>query len=800
MATLPGKSKHRSTTRAGGRNRRSGSPRRVRVTQTKKARISGRGWLMRGGLLALVVAAGYGAWLDFTVRARFEGSTWALPARIYARPLELYPGLAIDRSGLTAELVAAGYHQVSNVRRSGSFARNGAVFDIATRGFQFWDGAETPHRLRLAIVDGQIRSLAEHARPLALARLDPALIGRVYPGHKEDRELVRLEEVPDVVVNALVALEDRDFFEHWGLSFRGIARAMWANVRAGAAVQGGSTLTQQLAKNLYLNPERKLRRKINEALMAVVLEMRYEKSAILEAYLNEVYLGQDGNRAIHGFGLASWFYFGRRLDELNVHEAALLVGMVRGASIYNPRRQPKRALKRRNLVLDVMETRGVISAKVSARAKAAPLGVTKRAPHGASPHPAFVDLVRNQLARDYHSADLRTEGLQIFTTLEPVAQIQAEKALTKRLANLEKRGISPTGTLQGAVVLVRPASGEVVALVGDRQPRARGFNRAIHALRPIGSLVKPAVYLSALSGSNHHHLMSTLVDAPLTIRTPGQPPWQPQNYNKKFAGKIALIDALSRSNNLATVRLGLELGLGSVTRTLRKLGVERNIREVPSMLLGSVELTPLEVAQVYQTLANGGYRAPLRSIREVTDAEGRPLSRYGLQVARAADADGVYLLRHALERAMSEGTGRAVGGKLSHSFGFAGKTGTTDELRDSWFAGFNESLLGVVWVGRDDNKPAQLTGSSGALRIWGDLVPGLLDAAPIPSAVPRGIVWHWVSPGGESLTDAQCPGATRVPFRVDATPQYRPCESLSADSQRRADETAPSIPIIEDAG
>ena len=761
-----------------------GKPRRAkRPTKAlgKSKSPSLRGWLGRGALAALVVFVGYAVWLDITVRARFEGATWALPARIYARPLELYLGRQLDPADLATELKAAGYHQVRRIARAGSFARAGAKFEIATRGFAFWDGAEPPRRLRVRLANGQVSGLTEGGQATALARIDPALIGRIYPGHREDRILVKTEEMPALLLQGLLAVEDRSFYQHHGISGRGIARAMWANIRAGGTVQGGSTLTQQLAKNLFLSADRRLWRKVNEAFMALVLELRYSKAAILEAYLNDVYLGQEGSRSIHGFGLAAWFYFGRRIDELDAPESALLIGMVKGASLYNPRRKPARARARRNLVLDVMASQNVITDRAAKAAKATPLGVSRGVPKGRSPHPAFLDLVRAQLARDYRESDLRTEGLRIFTSLEPIAQRRAESVLAEQLEVFERKPAVRKGTLQGAVALVRPASGEVAGLVGDRVPRAAGFNRALKALRPIGSLVKPAVYLAALDGDLDFHLMSPLLDAPLTVQTPGQAAWSPQNYNQKFAGELPLVAALAQSNNVASVRLGLAVGLPSVSLTLRQLGVERRVVEVPAMLLGSVALTPLEVAQAYQPLGNQGFLAPLRAIREVTDANGKALSRYGLRLRRAASVQSVYLLRHGLERVMIEGTGRSAGRYIGPEQRFAGKTGSTDGLRDSWFAGFNDELLGVVWVGRDDNKPAGLTGASGALQIWARIVPHLVAPITAAASPPEGIEWHWVNVDGRSVTAPECPGAVPMPFDLASMPGFEPCGSVTGN-------------------
>ncbi len=392
-------------------------------------------------------------------------------------------------------------------------------------------------------------------------RLEPALVGSIYPAHSEDRVLVRRAEIPDHLVQGLLAVEDRRFFEHAGVDIRGIARALLANLRAGETVQGGSTLTQQLVKNFILTPERSLSRKFNEAMMALIVEARYDKDEILEAYANEIFLGQEGARAIHGFGLAAYFYFNRPLRELRLHETALLVGLVKGASYYNPRRHPQRALQRRDLVIGQMQAQGFLTDQQAEAARQQPLGVSARGAAHGQRVPAFVDLVRRQLRRDYREEDLTSEGMRIFTTLDPWVQQQAAAVLGARLAKIEKsRGIG-RGSLQGALIVAAAQNGEIQALIGDRDADYAGFNRALDAIRPIGSLVKPAVYLAALQRSEKYTLTSLIDDRPVDLKMPNGQRWQPQNYDRKVHGSVMLHEALARSLNLATVNLGLEVGL-----------------------------------------------------------------------------------------------------------------------------------------------------------------------------------------------------------------------------------------------
>lgn len=757
--------------------------RRAKKRGSTRARTGRRPWLLGLLLTFCAVSAIYVGWLDWHVRHEFDGKRWSVPARLYARSLNLFPDERLTADEFERELRAADYHATARIVRPGSYDRSGETFRVATRAFRFWDGIEPARDLTVRFEGRRIAELEAGGHPLALARLDPALIGRIYPADHEDRVLVKLADVPRLLVRGLVAVEDRYYFEHHGLAPLSILRALVADLRAGAAVQGGSTLTQQLAKNFFLGPQRTLWRKVNEALIAVLLEAHYSKPAILEAYLNEIFLGQQGARAIHGFGLASYFYFGRPLDELEPQELALLIALVRGPSYYNPRIHPERARARRNLVLELMAQRGVISQAEAAAYERRPLGITPTASSGSSPYPAFVDLVRRQLQRDYRDADLRSEGLRIFTTLDPGVQRAAERALSERLNRLERAGHLHPETLEGAVVVTDPQSGEVLAVVGGRDPRAVGFDRALDAQRPVGSLLKPAIYLTALEHPDRYTLITPLDDSPVHIRAAGGRVWSPHNYDRTDHGRVPLYLALAHSYNHATVRLGMALGLGNVLATVRKLGVERDIPAYPATLLGAAGLSPLEVANMYQTIASGGFRTPLRAIRAVTDAYGKPLKRYGIDVSQAFRPAPIYLLLRAMEEVVRSGTARSVYRRLPASLTLAGKTGTTDDLRDSWFAGFGEDRLAVVWVGRDDNAPAGFTGASGALRVWTDLMAAIHPqrlVVPTPAGVKR--VWTEVRLGRS--TDQGCAGATPLPYIAGSTPAYRPCggERLASGS------------------
>jgi penicillin-binding protein 1B len=720
-------------------------------------------WLW--ALFALIVAAfaGYVFYLDSIVRIQFEGKRWALPAHVYARPLELYPDQALTSDQFSSELKMLGYRSMSKPRDPGTYLQRGGSFVVVTRPFQFWDGAEPSRYLRVEFSGGRVLGMwrANDGEAVDIVRLDPPQIGSIYPSHNEDRVLVKLENVPRLLIDALLATEDRDFFQHHGISPRSILRAMLANLRAGQTVQGGSTLTQQLVKNFFLSNERTLWRKFNEAIMALLLEWHYEKDEIIEAYINEIYLGQDGRRAIHGFGLASQFYFGRPLNKLKPGQIALLVALVKGPSYYDPRRRPLRASKRRNLVLQLLEEQEKLSSEAAQLASETVSKVLPQNSTRVSRVPAFIDLVRRQLRRDYSEEDLNSEGLRIFTTLDPMAQRKTERALSEQITHLDRGGIDHE--LQGAAVVVNVNDGEVQAIVGGRDPRFAGFNRALDAVRPVGSLIKPAVYLTALLDTDQYTLATLLDDGPLDVDLGGGEHWQPKNFDHENHGHVLLHDALSHSYNLSTARLGLKLGVPAVTHTLKALGAQRSMTKYPALLLGAVNFSPLDVAQMYHTLAAGGFRTPLRAIRAVLTADGKPLQRYPLSVTPAFDSKAVFLLNTALQSVTREGTGRSLRQLLPEGLVVAGKTGTTDDLRDSWFAGFSENHLAVVWLGMDDNQPAGLTGSSGALRVWGEIM-SRLDTTSLSSELPLGMESTWIDRRTGLRIEEDCPHGLPLPF------------------------------------
>lgn len=713
-------------------------------------------------LVMLVVAAAGLVYLDAQVRAKFEGKRWALPAKVYARPLELFPGQQLSRDDLKIELKGLGYQFTSRATQPGSAEWATSRVRVYSRGFDFPDGQEHARKLLIDFNGDTVSSIRdESGSQLPLTRLEPVLIGGIYPKDNEDRDLIQLSEAPPHLVDALIAIEDRNYYNHFGISPRGIARAMVVNVKAGRFVQGGSTLTQQLIKNFYLSSERSLTRKLAEIPMAVLLDLHYSKDEILEAYLNEVYLGQEGARAIHGFGLASQYLFAQPIRELKLHQVALMAALVKGPSFYDPRRHPQRATERRNLVLKVLQEQGSITLAERMDAEKQPLGVVKQQSLLKGAYPAYLDLVKRQLREEYPEEALNSEGLRVFTALDPIVQTRAENSLVDVVGQLQKRYGQSVKELEGGMVVSNPLSGEVLAIVGGRNTRYQGFNRALDTLRPVGSLIKPVVYLAALE--RDYTLASIIDDGPIEVKLPNGDLWQPKNYSRTSHGPVPLHTALAHSYNQSSARLGLEIGTPRVVDMLKRLGLQRDVDEYPSMLLGSTALSPLEVAQLYQTIAGNGFQVPMRAIRMVTDSHNEELSRYSYNILQTVASGPVHLVQYALQEVVREGTARSVYSRLPQGLTVAGKTGTTNDQRDSWFAGFAGDRLAVVWLGLDNNQPLPLTGSSGALRVWTEF---MAQARPQPFMAerPDTIKYHWVEDATGLMSGEGCQGARQLPF------------------------------------
>ncbi|MFZ5635658.1 MAG: penicillin-binding protein 1B [Pseudomonadota bacterium] len=732
-------------------------------------------WAMVAAAIGLGFLIPYTLYLNHQVSVRFGELRWQVPTRVYARPLMLAPGSAMDARTLKTELDAASYRDDGTGEKPGTYGRNGGRWRIASRGYQDVDGRVGPSRVEVTLSGGRVLSVRDLARDRTVksVRLDPARIATLYGQKQEERRLVRIDEVPPMLTDALQAVEDRDFAHHIGIDPSGMARGVLKWVMSGGKVkEGGSTLTQQLARSglLGIGKEQTLTRKFNEILYALIIDARYDKGVILEAYLNQVDIGQRGSQAIHGFASGAEFYFGRQLDDLTTEQVAMLVGLVKGPSWYNPRKQPERATARRNWVLKKMLETGIIDQKEYDRAHKAPLGVTD-VPGSmvANRFPAYVDLVRRQLARDYPEDELQGAGLTVMTGMSPSAQAYAEGAVTRTMKALSNARRPP---LQAGVVVTDVHNGEVVAVIGSRTFEEHGFNRAVQAQRPVGSLLKPFVYLLALAQPDKYSLASWVEDAPITVTLDNGRRWNPGNSDGRSHGTVRLIDALAHSYNQSTVRVGMDVGpkrLGELLRTLAGIDAGGN----PSLILGSLDQSPYAMAQLYQFLASGGEIQPLHAVRGVLDANGKALNRYdeAPKPAQAGDAVAARLVTSALQQAVSSGTGRQL---MSDGLGRlqpAGKTGTSNDSRDSWFAGWTGDHLAVIWVGNDQNAPTGLYGATGAMRVWSGLF-SRLPSAPLRLG-GQGVDWQWVV--DSHSTDPGCPGARRIGFVAGFVPPYQPC-------------------------
>ncbi|PAU38265.1 penicillin-binding protein 1B [Vibrio coralliilyticus] len=713
-------------TPASSKTKTTKKPARKRATARRKPTPKGqRSWLKivwgvtwKLGFAGFALLLFVGIYLDSVVKQRFEGQLFDLPTVVYARILNLSPGDSISIQEVRNELDVLNYRKVRQPRYPGEYSSSSTKIELIRRPFEFTDGPEPDRHVMLHFDRSdllRIQSL-ESSGDLGYLRIEPKMLGMLEKNHDEQRLFLRRDQFPEVMVDALLATEDRDFYQHDGVSPFAIARAFVANVKAGRTVQGGSTLTQQLAKNIFLSSDRTLWRKIREAYIALIIDYRYSKDRILEGYLNEVYLGQSRGEAIHGFGLASRLYFGQPIQELRIDQLALLVGMVKGPSYYNPVRFPERAKERRDLVLRLMMQQGILSANQYDMAASRPLDIQDN-PRIASRQPAYFQQLKIELKEKVGDAFQSDIGLRVFTSLDPVSQQELEQAIAKKIPQLSKVAGK---SLEGAAIAVDRHTGEIRAMVGGKRTGYDGFNRALNASRQIGSLAKPAVYLTALEQPDKYNLATTLHDKPISLKGSKGSVWSPRNYDRKFRGDVPLYIALAKSLNVPTVQLGMQLGIPNVVNTLEKLGVDRNeIRPVPSMFLGSFTLTPFQVAQMYQTLTNSGKRAPLSALRSVVDLEGNALYQSLPRMSQTIDQQAAWLTTYAMKRGVLEGTGRY----LNSQFGWAalaGKTGTSNDTRDSWFVGVDGREVTTIWLGRDDNKPTKLTGSSGALRVYAE--------------------------------------------------------------------------------
>ena len=687
--------------------------------KTPKKRSSFKSFLLKVAFTGAVLTVFYGGYLDWQIRSKMDGQIWRLPAEVYSRieSVKISDNLAFDE--VIQILLDNEYRQTTMVAAPGDFKLEDDTIVVLRRAFPFPDKPEPQRVLRLRFVDNKLNRIEDLVAVKAIDefRLAPKLIS-MLESDNEDRLAIPLQNYPRLLIDALILTEDRRFYDHHGINPVGIIRALITNIRAGQTVQGGSTLTQQLVKNLFLSSERTITRKANEALMSLVLDWRYDKNRILETYLNEIYLGQNGDTQIHGFELASQFYFGRSIREISLDQIALLVGMVKGPSLYNPWRNPQNALERRNVVLKLMLEHKMIGDELYQLLSQRPLGVQPKGQISRK-YPSFIQTLQADLRRELGEHKISSLlGARIFTTMDLKQQAQAENAVVNTVSQLQLKTKNPY--LEGAMIVADYRVGEIRAVVGGLQTQYAGFNRALMAKRQIGSLVKPSIYLTALSNPEQFRLNSPINNQPITINVKGSPPWQPRNYDKKYSGSVMLMDALARSLNIPTVNIGMKVGLSKVIDTQKAMGWDNvEIPKVPAMLLGAYTISPYDVTKLYQTIANQGGRIELSTVDTIADRQGNIIYQHDKTAKQVVPQEAAFQTLFAMQQTVERGTARSLQNDYA-DLRLAGKTGTTNDARDTWFVGIDGKNISTVWLGRDDNGETKLTGASGALQIYKD--------------------------------------------------------------------------------
>ena len=687
--------------------------------KTPKKRRSFKSFLLKVAFSGAVLTVFYGGYLDWQIRSKMDGQIWRLPAEVYSRieSVKISDNLAFDE--VIQILLDNEYRQTTMVAAPGDFKLEDDTIVVLRRAFPFPDKPEPQRVLRLRFVDNKLNRIEDLVAVKAIDefRLAPKLIA-MLESDNEDRLAIPLQNYPRLLIDALILTEDRRFYDHHGINPVGIIRALITNIRAGQTVQGGSTLTQQLVKNLFLSSERTITRKANEALMSLVLDWRYDKNRILETYLNEIYLGQNGDTQIHGFELASQFYFGRSIREISLDQIALLVGMVKGPSLYNPWRNPQNALERRNVVLKLMLEHKMIGDELYQLLSRRPLGVQQKGQISRK-YPSFIQTLQADLRRELGEHKISSLlGARIFTTMDLKQQAQAENAVVNTVSQLQLKTKNPY--LEGAMIVADYRVGEIRAVVGGLQTQYAGFNRALMAKRQIGSLVKPSIYLTALSNPEQFRLNTPINNQPITINVKGSPPWQPRNYDKKYSGSVMLMDALARSLNIPTVNIGMKVGLSKVIDTQKAMGWDNvEIPKVPAMLLGAYTISPYDVTKLYQTIANQGGRIELTTVDTIADRQGNIIYQHDKTAKQVVPQEAAFQTLFAMQQTVERGTARSLQNDYA-DLRLAGKTGTTNDARDTWFVGIDGKNISTVWLGRDDNGETKLTGASGALQIYKD--------------------------------------------------------------------------------
>lgn len=712
----------------------------------------------------------YAIYLDSKVQRTFEGQRWQIPIQVYGKVPTIFLGAPLNLKHLSETLALTGYKKVNQLTQAGQFSLSSHRINIALRAFDYGQGLVEAQTVSITVKDQTVQKIMVEKQPVAEVKLEPVLIDRILPESKEDRVIVGLEQVPEQLLDTLLLVEDRDFYFHSGISPLGILRALISNIKAGRTVQGGSTLTQQLVKNMFLTRQKTLWRKMNEAIIALILEYRYSKDQLLEAYVNEVYLGQHYANGIYGFGLAAEFYFGKNINELTVEQMATLIGQIKGPSYYDPWRYPKRALERRDLILTLMFEHELLSKHGFTQAIESPLSVRTSRRLTKQKQPTYLQVVKRELS-DILSQEVQQSGVRVFTGFDVRAQQKLNDIVIKTLPELEQQ--KKQKNIEVAMMVTDHYSGEIVALAGGRNPQYAGFNRVLNASRPIGSLVKPAIYLAALEGSKQYHLGSVLDDKPLAIESDNGEVWRPNNYDGEFRGQASLFNGLVKSLNVPTVNLGLEIGLSSIADVLHTLGYRKDIYPQPSMLLGSINMSPYEINQLYLAIASQGYRRESHVINQVMTSDGHLLWQFENSTEQILSSQSAYLLGYALHEVTKQGTAKSLSWRLPKHY-VAGKTGTSNDQRDSWFIGYDDQYLVTTWLGKDNNEMTAFTGSSGALVLYAKYMQQL-GVNDLNLAEPANIADVWFDDISGKAYKNRCANSTAYPTNLQVLSQQAEC-------------------------
>jgi penicillin-binding protein 1B len=708
--------------------------------------------------------------LRFTalVDARLQGERLEKPTLVYAREFELRRGQRISRDELLALLNDLAYQETPTLGdEPATFSRIGDEVRIRRRG------AFTA-AFSVSFTDRWVTSIRELSQNSKLERVvfEPVPAATLFGEDRTKRRWVALEDMPAHLVGAIIATEDKRFFTHTGLDPVGIARALATDLSAGEMRQGASTISQQLVKNYFLTPERTLRRKLLEAYLAIILENRATKEEILELYLNDVYLGQRGSFGINGVGQGAQIFFGKDVKNLGAAEAALIAAVIRSPNSNSPFRFPAAAKSRRAIVLGQMAETGVLTPQAAEHARASALVLApKTVDRGEAPY--FIDVLTRNLIDTYDAQNIQTRDLRVQSTMDRYLQNAAQQAVVEGLEEIRAKLKRPEdGVPQAALVAMSPYTGDVLALVGARSYGTSQFNRAVDAHRQPGSAFKPFVYLAAFEKDSELSPKSSVVDEPTTFRQ-GNRHWTPQNYSRRFEGRVSYRRALALSLNVATARVGESTGFEEVVSLWELMGMSSRLEPYPSLVLGSFEVTPLELATAFSVLANGGSRVEPRFFTRVEDSEGHVLDERPVSSRRVASPESTYLVTEMLQSVISYGTAKEIRAR-GFTAQAAGKTGTTNDTRDAWFVGYTPYILAAVWVGFDDNKPLGLSGSQAALPIWTRFMKAAVSGKEKARfAPPPSIVFAEIDPVSGKLATDSCPRRDREVFRRGTEPRGR---------------------------